>query len=138
VKSNGHVVSISAADGDLFDAVRISLGALGIISTVTLQVEPLFYLHSSESSLTRHQLFGSVTNPSSRPLVLPRQDRVSTDPPFDEQRLVASSQLYDILYHNHHVKFWAFPHTNQTHVYTFNRVDVAKEEEGINTLSVGV
>ncbi|MFN2544116.1 MAG: FAD-binding protein, partial [Actinomycetota bacterium] len=39
---------VRCADGDLLRAARVSLGALGVISRVTLQCEPAFNLHAVE------------------------------------------------------------------------------------------
>lgn len=44
VSSDAQVRHITAADGELFDAARISLGALGVISEVTLRVLPAYTL----------------------------------------------------------------------------------------------
>ncbi len=49
VLADGSVVTCSADENpDLFRSARVSLGALGIVSTVTLQVEPAFALHAVE------------------------------------------------------------------------------------------
>ncbi|SES48940.1 D-arabinono-1,4-lactone oxidase [Actinokineospora terrae] len=49
VLANGSVVRCSATERpDLFAAARISLGALGVISTVTLRTEPAFVLAAAE------------------------------------------------------------------------------------------
>jgi FAD-linked oxidoreductase len=49
VLADGSVVSCSAGQNpDLFAAARIGLGALGVISTVTLQCEPSFLLSAQE------------------------------------------------------------------------------------------
>jgi L-gulonolactone oxidase len=51
VLADGSVLSCSAAEHpDVFHAARVGLGALGVISTVTLQTEPLFALHAEEGS----------------------------------------------------------------------------------------
>jgi len=44
VTADGSVVAITEADGELFSAACLGLGCLGIISTVTLRVEPAFRL----------------------------------------------------------------------------------------------
>jgi L-gulonolactone oxidase len=50
VLADGRVMEFSPVrDIDSFKAAQVSLGALGIISTVTLQCEPQFNLHSVES-----------------------------------------------------------------------------------------
>jgi FAD-linked oxidoreductase len=49
VLADGSVVSCSAAQRpDLFGAARVSLGALGVLSTVTLQCVPAFWLAADE------------------------------------------------------------------------------------------
>lgn len=50
VLAGGSVLRCSAGDEDpeMFKAAQVSLGALGVISTVTLQCEPAFNLHSVE------------------------------------------------------------------------------------------
>ncbi|MFD4259535.1 D-arabinono-1,4-lactone oxidase [Streptomyces sp. NPDC058534] len=46
VLADGSIVTCSAAERpDLFAAARVSLGALGVITTVTLQCVPLYALH---------------------------------------------------------------------------------------------
>jgi L-gulono-1,4-lactone dehydrogenase len=49
VNGSGEVVSWGAADGELVDAARISLGALGILTRVTLQAVPAFALRAVEA-----------------------------------------------------------------------------------------
>jgi len=49
VQPNGEVVTCSADERpDLFAAARVGLGALGVISTVTLRTEPAFVLAAEE------------------------------------------------------------------------------------------
>lgn len=49
VTANGEVVECSASeDPELFRAARVSLGALGVVSAVTIQCEPAFNLHAVE------------------------------------------------------------------------------------------
>jgi FAD-linked oxidoreductase len=53
VTSTGSVVHTSAADNpDLFAAARVGLGALGIVTAVTFQVEPAFTLDAVEEPMT--------------------------------------------------------------------------------------
>ncbi len=50
VLANGEQLHCSPTDHpDLFDAARVGLGALGVISTVTLRCVPAFVLHAKES-----------------------------------------------------------------------------------------
>jgi L-gulonolactone oxidase len=52
VLADGSVVECSATERpDLFAAARVGLGALGLISRVTLQCEPAFLLHADERPL---------------------------------------------------------------------------------------
>ena len=44
VTAAGEVRTLTAADGDAFDAARVSLGALGLVSTVTLDLLPAYDL----------------------------------------------------------------------------------------------
>ena len=49
VLADGSVLACSAEqNADVFAAARVGLGALGIVSTVTLAVEPLFAVHAQE------------------------------------------------------------------------------------------
>jgi len=49
VDGRGEVVELDARhDADLFAAARVGVGALGLLSTVTLRVVPAFHLHAVE------------------------------------------------------------------------------------------
>lgn len=50
INSNGDVLEIGESD-DIFEAVRVSLGLLGIISTVTIQCEPIFQMKLTEEPM---------------------------------------------------------------------------------------
>ncbi|GAB1821846.1 D-arabinono-1,4-lactone oxidase [Herbidospora sp. RD11066] len=49
VLADGSLVTVS--EGDLFDAARVGLGALGVLTAVTFRVEPAFLLHSSRAPM---------------------------------------------------------------------------------------
>ena len=52
VLGTGEIVTCSPEqDPDLFSAARVGLGALGIMTRVTLQCEPAYYLEAAEESL---------------------------------------------------------------------------------------
>jgi L-gulonolactone oxidase len=54
ITAAGEVVDCSAsadADADVFDMARVGLGALGLLSTVTLQCSPAFNLHAVEEAM---------------------------------------------------------------------------------------
>jgi FAD-linked oxidoreductase len=52
VLADGTIQSCSAADhGELFDAARVGLGALGLLTTVTFRVEPAFLLQAREEPM---------------------------------------------------------------------------------------
>ncbi|MBO0842449.1 MAG: FAD-binding protein [Nocardioides sp.] len=61
--ADGTILTCSAEDGDLFDAARVSLGALGIIVSVTLQAVPTYNLRRSDSVVTREQAFQLLADP---------------------------------------------------------------------------
>src|SRR3954464_7348601 len=51
VLADGSVTSCSASENpDLFNAARLGLGALGVISTLTLRCVPAFVLHARETT----------------------------------------------------------------------------------------
>ena len=45
VTAAGETLSLTPADGDLFRAAQISMGVLGILTEVTMQLVPRYYLH---------------------------------------------------------------------------------------------
>jgi L-gulono-1,4-lactone dehydrogenase len=59
VLADGSAVSCSAAERpDLFNAARVSLGALGVLSTVTLQCVPAFTLAADERPMPLEEVLG--------------------------------------------------------------------------------
>lgn len=48
VTPNGETLDIDASDGDLFDAVRVNVGALGIVTQVEIQNRERYRLHKRE------------------------------------------------------------------------------------------
>ena len=63
--ADGSIVRCSAEDGDLFDAARVSLGALGIIVSVTLQAVPAYNLRRSDAVITRDEALTLLADPPS-------------------------------------------------------------------------
>lgn len=61
--ADGSVLRCTAEDGDLWDAARVSLGALGIIVSVTIQAVPHYNLRRSDAVITRDQAFGVLAQP---------------------------------------------------------------------------
>jgi FAD-linked oxidoreductase len=59
VPADGSVVSCSATERpDLFNAARVSVGALGVLSTVTLQCVPAFTLAADERPMPLEEVLG--------------------------------------------------------------------------------
>lgn len=61
VLADGSIVSCSAEPGsrpDLWSAARVGLGALGVITAVTLQTVPLFALRAEEGPMRLDELLG--------------------------------------------------------------------------------
>jgi L-gulono-1,4-lactone dehydrogenase len=59
VLADGSAVSCSASERpDLFNAARVSVGALGVLSTVTLQCVPAFTLAADERPLPLEEVLG--------------------------------------------------------------------------------
>ena len=59
VLADGSAVSCSATERpDLFNAARVSLGALGVLSTVTLQCVPAFTLAADERPMPLEEVLG--------------------------------------------------------------------------------
>lgn len=61
--ADGSVVRCSAEDGDLWDAARVSLGALGVIVSVTVQAVPAYRLRRSDAVITRDQAYRLLQDP---------------------------------------------------------------------------
>ena len=49
VTADGQVLDLTTASGKVFEAARIGLGALGVVTQVTLEVVPAFLLHALET-----------------------------------------------------------------------------------------
>lgn len=61
VLGGGEIVTCSPEqDPDLFAAARVGLGALGIMTRVTLQCEPAYYLEAAEVSLPLDEVLGRL------------------------------------------------------------------------------
>jgi L-gulonolactone oxidase len=61
VLADGSVVQCSAdRDPELFSAARVGLGALGVVSTVTLATEPAFALHAAERPMPLGRVLGEL------------------------------------------------------------------------------
>lgn len=60
VTGTGEVLTATASENaDVLDLARIGLGALGVLTTVTFRVEPLFLLEAHEQPMTWDQALGS-------------------------------------------------------------------------------
>jgi L-gulonolactone oxidase len=59
--ADGSVVRCSPEqDGELFSAARVGLGALGVVSAVTLATEPAFALHAAERPMPLGRVLGEL------------------------------------------------------------------------------
>ena len=92
---------------ELLDLVRVGLGALGVIDTVTLQVEPLFALHAQETAASLDDVLDShdeltATNDHvdvhwwthTRRVLLKRNNRVPLDGSRDMLRPLSRSRRW--------------------------------------------
>ncbi|GAA3537350.1 D-arabinono-1,4-lactone oxidase [Nonomuraea rosea] len=59
VLADGSVATVGPGE-DLFDAARVGLGALGVLTAVTLRVEPAFLLHNRRHRLPLSEILGSL------------------------------------------------------------------------------
>lgn len=61
VTADGSVVECSPSqDPELFSCARVGLGALGVLSTVTLQTVPAFRLHTVEEPMRMDRILGEL------------------------------------------------------------------------------
>ncbi|HWN32644.1 MAG TPA: D-arabinono-1,4-lactone oxidase [Pseudonocardia sp.] len=61
VLADGSVVQCAPdRDGELFSAARVGLGALGVVSAVTLATEPAFALHAAERPMPLARVLGEL------------------------------------------------------------------------------
>ncbi|WP_327090903.1 FAD-binding protein [Nonomuraea sp. NBC_01738] len=59
VLADGTVATVKPGE-DLFDAARVGLGALGILTAVTLRVEPAFLLHNQRRRMTLTEIMAGL------------------------------------------------------------------------------
>ncbi|MEV0229561.1 D-arabinono-1,4-lactone oxidase [Nonomuraea sp. NPDC050786] len=59
VLADGSVETVGPGE-DLFDAARVGLGALGVLTAVTFRVEPAFLLHNRRRKLPLGEILGSL------------------------------------------------------------------------------
>ncbi|MFI6292099.1 D-arabinono-1,4-lactone oxidase [Nonomuraea sp. NPDC050790] len=59
VLADGSVATVKPGD-DLFDAARVGLGALGVITAVTFRVEPAFLLHNRRRRLPLTEILSTL------------------------------------------------------------------------------
>ncbi|MEU6710178.1 D-arabinono-1,4-lactone oxidase [Nonomuraea sp. NPDC046802] len=59
VLADGSVATVSPGE-DLFDAARVGLGALGVLTAVTFRVEPAFLLHNRRRKLSLGEILDSL------------------------------------------------------------------------------
>lgn len=59
VLADGSVTTASPGE-ELFDAARVGLGALGVLTAVTFRVEPSFLLHNRRRKLPLSEILGSL------------------------------------------------------------------------------
>lgn len=59
VLADGSVATAGPGE-DLFDAARVGLGALGVLTAVTFRVEPAFLLHNRRRTLGHGEVLGSL------------------------------------------------------------------------------
>jgi FAD-linked oxidoreductase len=97
VLADGQVLTCSATENpEIFGPARVNLGALGVVSTLTLQTEPAFGLHAEETAapleevLDRFEEFAEDTDhfefywfPHTDSTLLKRNHRVALDSDLD-------------------------------------------------------
>lgn len=62
VDARGDLHHLSAADGELFDAARCSLGALGVVHDVTLRCWPEFHLHVEDRLIDIDEVLSGLSD----------------------------------------------------------------------------
>jgi L-gulono-1,4-lactone dehydrogenase len=108
VTADGAVVQVDADhDPDLFQAARVGLGALGVLTAITFRVEPAFLLEAKEGPLTFAQLVRTFDElvathhhvdvhwfPYSNHALVKRNDRTLDDPaPLSRTRAYVDDEL---------------------------------------------
>jgi L-gulono-1,4-lactone dehydrogenase len=99
IRADGSVVECSRqVDPELWSAARVGLGALGMISTVTLRAVPAFNLHAVEEPMSMDRVLGDLDSlvdgndhfgffwfPGSS-VALAKRSRRTTEPPAPRSR----------------------------------------------------
>lgn len=106
VGPGGELRTLAAGDGDALDAARLALGALGIVTAVTLRCEPRFHLRLTErpcpldealdglcERVARHEHFEAWVWPHARAALLRTSDRTERQAGPAEQLAAVAEQL---------------------------------------------
>lgn len=114
--ADGSAVEVSAdSDPDAWRAARVSLGALGVVSAVTIQAVPAYTLSAVDTTAPLDEVLGSLytLNDSNRhfgffafphaPLVMTKTWNVTDEPP--KPRSTAGEWWHDIVLTNY--AYWA-------------------------------
>jgi FAD/FMN-containing dehydrogenase len=113
VLADGSVVSCSADENpDLFSAARVSVGALGVLSTVTLQCVPAFTLAADERPMALDEVlarFGEFAAgndhfefywfPYGKNALVKRNNRIprGDDPPYEYSNFVPAANAISLM-----------------------------------------
>jgi len=112
------VVWLSAKDGDVYEAARAHLGALGIVVAVTFRVVPSFRLRTREYLMSSADFYAEWQHPSAQKL---RYEHML--PSLANHTYVFSGDGVGVLASRHEfAKFWVIPYTDHTVVHAIDRV----------------
>lgn len=119
VLADGSVREVNDGE-ELMDAVRVSLGVLGIMSEITLQCEPVYTLHLKEKSMRDADWLANyddmlVENDFTRILWMPHTDHgyVILGNKIDPSTPIKENKGPDYLKHRRKVSRWLYRYTTR-------------------------